>query len=112
MLPALPVDDDLVAAVLRPEYPLVVVVHDEAGSQVRNPFEQALIEPILRTLADPARYGLDAEEGLGVVVPAPGRSGRRCSRRSPSCASSTRPAGCRRGRPSTRWSGSRAGSGR
>ena len=62
-------DDDLVAAVLRPEYPLVVVVHDEAGSQVRNPFEQALIEPILRTLADPARYGLDAEEGLGIVVP-------------------------------------------
>ena len=52
-----------------PEYPLVVVVHDEAASQVRNPFEQALIEPVLRALADPARYGLDAEEGLGVVVP-------------------------------------------
>jgi superfamily I DNA and/or RNA helicase len=36
---------------------------------MRNPFEQALIEPILRTLADPARYGLDAVEGMGVVVP-------------------------------------------
>ena len=52
-----------------PDYPLVVVVHDEADSQVRNPFEQALIEPILRALADPARYGLDAEDGLGIVVP-------------------------------------------
>ena len=52
-----------------PDYPLVVVVHDEADSQVRNPFEQALIEPILRALADPARYGLDAVDGLGIVVP-------------------------------------------
>ena len=64
-----PIEDDLIRAVLDPEYPLVVLVHDEAGSQVRNPFEQALIEPILRTLADPARYGLDAVEGMGVVVP-------------------------------------------
>jgi superfamily I DNA and/or RNA helicase len=69
VLPEMPVEDDLVAAVLRPEYPLVVLVHDEADSQVRNPFEQSLIEPILRTLADPARYGLEAVEGLGVVVP-------------------------------------------
>src|SRR5262249_4236086 len=64
-----PVEDEIVAAVLHPAYPLVVVVHDEAGSQVRNEYEQALIEPILRTLADPAKYGLDAEEGLGIVVP-------------------------------------------
>lgn len=64
-----PIEDDMIAAVLDPEYPLVVLVHDEAGSQVRNPFEQALIEPILRTLADPARYNLDALEGMGVVVP-------------------------------------------
>jgi hypothetical protein len=69
LLPHHPVEDDLVAAVLRPEFPLVVVVHDEADSQVRNPFEQALIEPILRTLADPAKHGLGAEEGLGIVVP-------------------------------------------
>ena len=69
VLPAFPADDPLVAAVLRPEYPLVVVTHDEAASQVRNPFEQALIDPVLRTLADPARYGLGAADGLGVVVP-------------------------------------------
>ena len=62
-------EDDLVAAVLRPDFPLVVVTHDEADSQVRNPFEQALIEPILRALADPARHGLDALDGLGIVVP-------------------------------------------
>jgi hypothetical protein len=67
VLPHYPVADELVAAVLRPEFPLVAVVHDEADSQVRNPFEQALIEPILRTLVE--QHGLDAEEGLGVVVP-------------------------------------------
>ena len=54
---------------LRPDYPLVVVTHDEDGSQVRNPFEQALIEPVLRALADPEKYGLDAVDGLGIVVP-------------------------------------------
>ncbi len=64
-----PIEDDLIRAVLDPQYPLVVLVHDEASSQVRNPFEQSLIEPILRTLADPERYGLDAVEGMGVVVP-------------------------------------------
>ena len=69
LLPAHHDEDDLVAAVLRPDYPLVVVTHDEAESQVRNPFEQALIEPILRALADPARHGLEAEDGLGIVVP-------------------------------------------
>jgi hypothetical protein len=69
LLPARPVPDEFVAAVLRPEYPLVVVVHDEAGSQVRNPFEQALIEPVIRVLADEAGYALDADEGLGIVVP-------------------------------------------
>ncbi len=68
VLPERKPDDDFVAAVLRPEYPLVVVV-EEAASQVRNEFEQALIEPILRTLSDAQGYGLDAEDGLGVVVP-------------------------------------------
>lgn len=62
-------DDAFTAAVLDPAYPLVVVVHDESASQVRNPFEQSLIGPILRTLADKTKYGLDPVEGLGVVVP-------------------------------------------
>ena len=66
-----PAGDDFLAAVLAPQHPLVVVVHDEAESQVRNRFEQQLIAPILEllALADPAGYGLDPEEGLGVVVP-------------------------------------------
>jgi hypothetical protein len=69
VLPTHPTGDEFVAAVLRPDYPLVVVTHDEADSQVRNPFEQALIDPVLRALADPAKYGLGAEDGLGIVVP-------------------------------------------
>jgi superfamily I DNA and/or RNA helicase len=69
VLAALLHDDLFVAGVLAPEHPLVVVVHDEATSQMRNPFEQALITPLLTALADPARYGLDHTTGLGVVVP-------------------------------------------
>jgi hypothetical protein len=61
--------DPFVRAVLAPEQTLVVVVHDEAASQVRNAFEQALVTPILQTLADPNCHGLNALEGLGVVVP-------------------------------------------
>jgi superfamily I DNA and/or RNA helicase len=67
VLPQYPIEDELVAAVLRPEYPLVVVVHEEAESQVQNAYEQALIEPILQTLVE--QHGMDAEEGLGIVVP-------------------------------------------
>jgi hypothetical protein len=63
------VADPLVAATLLPEFPLVVVVHEEASSQVRNTFEQSLIEPIIRVLTSKDGHNLDAEEGLGVVVP-------------------------------------------
>jgi AAA domain len=63
------VADDLATAVLHPDYPLVVVVHDEAESQMQNTFEQALIEPVIRALADQTKYGLDAVDGLGIVVP-------------------------------------------
>lgn len=68
-LPPRPLTDPLLSAVLDPDYPLVVLTHDEESSQVRNPFEQALIEPILRALSSPQGYGLDAETGLGIVVP-------------------------------------------
>ena len=63
------IPDDFVGAVLSPAYPLVVVVHDEADSQVRNPFEQQLVAPVLEALADSNLYGLGPVEGLGVVVP-------------------------------------------
>ena len=111
LLPAKALSDEFVAAVLRPEYPLVVAVHDEAGSQVRNPFEQALIEPLIRVLADGAGYALDADEGLGIVVPH--RAQRAALRQAfPALCVIDAATGCRRGRPSTRWSGSRAASGR
>ncbi|MBI3965067.1 MAG: AAA family ATPase [Chloroflexi bacterium] len=69
LLPAATHDDPFLSAVLAPEHPIVVVVHDEAASLVRNPFEQQLITPVLEALADPDRYGLRPEDGLGVVVP-------------------------------------------
>lgn len=69
VLPPLPHADPFLAAVLSPEHPLVVVLHDEAGSQKQNRFEESLLRPILEALADPERYGLGPEEGLGVVVP-------------------------------------------
>ena len=69
LLPAFDHADPFVRAVLAPEQTIVVVVHDEAGSQVRNPFEQALITPILETLADPDAFALGPAHGLGVVVP-------------------------------------------
>ena len=69
VLPARSHPDKLVAAVLDPDYPLTLVVHDEASSQMRNPFEQSLIEPIIRALADSDAYGLDSETGMGIVVP-------------------------------------------
>jgi hypothetical protein len=69
VLPAALHTDPFVAAVLAPEHPLVVIVHDESRSQQRNPFEQQLIEPVLRALADPLSYGFEPLDGLGVVVP-------------------------------------------
>ncbi len=60
--------DGFVARVLAPDHAMVVIVHDEARSQLRNPFEQQLITPILEALAAPP-YGLGPVDGLGVVVP-------------------------------------------
>ena len=49
---------EIVASALSPEHPLVVIVHDEASSQHRNPFEQRLITPVLEALqaASPNRF--------------------------------------------------------
>ncbi len=69
LLAAREVDDPFTRAVLDPEYPLVVVTHAEASSQLRNPFEQILLDPVLRFLASQAGHGLDPTDGLGVVVP-------------------------------------------
>ncbi len=68
-LAPVPIDDPFVASVLDPEQTIVVVTHDEHNSQLQNPFEQALIAPILVVLADARGYGLTPRDGLGVVVP-------------------------------------------
>ncbi|HEX8597257.1 MAG TPA: ATP-binding protein [Chloroflexia bacterium] len=69
VLPHLELADPFTAAVLAAEHPIVVIVHDEAHSQTRNTFEQRLVAPVLEALAGASYYGLDAREGLGVVVP-------------------------------------------
>ncbi len=66
LLPLIPTADDFVAAVLHPNHPLTVVVHEEIASQNRNVFEQELMRPVLETLA---AGGFNARTGLGVVVP-------------------------------------------
>ena len=68
-LPAVKPDDPFLAAVLDSSQPLIVVEHDEAGSQKRNPFEQKLMSPIINALIDPLGYNLGPQSGLGVVVP-------------------------------------------
>jgi hypothetical protein len=59
-------DEDFVCAALDPAHPLVVIVHDEASSQLRNDFERDLTAPILTALHE-AGYRVD--DGLGLVVP-------------------------------------------
>ncbi|MDT7604058.1 MAG: hypothetical protein QOF61_2055 [Acidobacteriota bacterium] len=59
--------DGWLGAVFAPEHPLVVVEHDEAGSQQSNEYEASLVEEIARVAF--ARLGLGAQEGIGVVVP-------------------------------------------
>lgn len=59
--------DAFVHAALGPSHPLVVIVHDEAGSEQRNGFEQRVMAPILEAMAGELK--LDPGTGLGVVVP-------------------------------------------
>lgn len=68
-LPTMKFADPFLAAVLDPSQPLIVVEHDESGSQKRNPFEQKLILPIINALIDPLGHNLGPQTGLGVVVP-------------------------------------------
>ncbi len=56
-----------VAAALHPDYPVVVVEHTEAASLKQNDVEIEILAPILR--AAERRLGLDARDGVGVVVP-------------------------------------------
>jgi superfamily I DNA and/or RNA helicase len=59
-------EDGFVRAALAPEYPLVVIVHDEAQSQLRNDFERELTAPLLAALYE---AGYRVRDGFGLVVP-------------------------------------------
>ncbi len=69
VLAAFQYPDPFVASVLQPDHPLIVIVHDEEQSQVRNTFERDLIAPVLEILANEDYFGLGPQRGLGVVVP-------------------------------------------
>jgi hypothetical protein len=59
--------DGWLAHALAPEHPVILIEHDERGSQQSNECEARLIEELARAARE--RLNLDAEHGLGVVVP-------------------------------------------
>jgi hypothetical protein len=59
--------DEWLRAALAPGAALVVVEHEEEGSQQSNEFEAALVSEIVRAASE--GLGLDSRTGLGVVVP-------------------------------------------
>ena len=70
VLPAGDDADPFVAAVLEPAHPLVVVVHGEQRSQLRNDFEAELTQRIIAgVLGRPEIAGKGSQQGYGVVVP-------------------------------------------
>ena len=60
-------EEEWLRAALAPDHALVVVEHDEEGSQQSNEFEAALVSALARAASE--SLGLDARTGLGVVVP-------------------------------------------
>jgi hypothetical protein len=61
------VEEGWLRAALSPEHALVVVEHDEEGSQQSNEFEAGLVAALARAAS--RGLGLDARSGVGVVVP-------------------------------------------
>jgi hypothetical protein len=59
--------DEWIAAALAPEHPMILIEHDEEGSQQSNEFEAGLIGSLIQVVS--AQLGLDAKKGVGVVVP-------------------------------------------
>lgn len=66
-LPAQAYDEALVAAALHPDYPIIVIEHEERFSQRANALEAAIAAPIIAACSQV--LGLDGRHGLGVVVP-------------------------------------------
>ncbi len=61
--PSLP---PLVRAILDPDYPIVIVQHDERGSLRQNLLEASIVREIAATLTEMGRNG---DDELGIVVP-------------------------------------------
>jgi hypothetical protein len=59
--------DGWLGAAFTPEHSLVVIEHDESGSQQSNEFEAALVEALAGVACE--KLGCGGEGGLGVVVP-------------------------------------------
>jgi hypothetical protein len=59
--------DQYVDAVMRPEYPIVVIEHTEQASQQYNPVELELVRPLIGACVNHLR--LDGRTGVGIVVP-------------------------------------------
>ena len=69
VLPVCSHADDFSAAVLAPDHPIVLIIHDEAASILENAQESNVLRPILQQLTDADLYALDVKDGLGIVVP-------------------------------------------
>ena len=69
VLPASSHADDFSAAVLAPDHPIILIIHDEAASILENAGENNILRPILDQLTDADLYALDPKDGLGIVVP-------------------------------------------
>ncbi|HZG53768.1 MAG TPA: AAA domain-containing protein [Pyrinomonadaceae bacterium] len=59
--------DGWLGAAFTPEHSLVVIEHDESGSQQSNEFEAALVEALAGVACE--KLGCGGEGGIGVVVP-------------------------------------------
>lgn len=59
--------EEWISAALASEHPLILIEHDEEGSLQTNECEAALIEALTRVAT--SQLGLDAENGIGIVVP-------------------------------------------
>jgi AAA domain len=56
-----------IKAALAPEHPVVLIEHEEAGSQQANEFEAGIIAELARVAS--GHLGLNAKAGFGIVVP-------------------------------------------
>jgi len=67
LMPQPPTLNEYVDTVLNPEYPIIVIEHDEQRSQQYNETELQLVTPLIDVCAN--QLSLDGVNGIGVVVP-------------------------------------------